>query len=97
MSGEVSWRADRWSQLWLGIVCMILTANLQYSWTIFVTPMHQAHGWAIKDIQTAFVIFVALETWLTPVEGWIVDHLGPRRGPPLMIAFGGVTVAAAGS
>jgi OFA family oxalate/formate antiporter-like MFS transporter len=95
MSGEVSsWRADRWSQLWLGIVCMILTANLQYSWTVFVTPMHQAHGWAIKDIQTAFVIFVALETWLTPVEGWIVDHLGPRRGPPLMIAFGGVTVAA---
>ena len=95
MGTEISsWRADRWSQLWLGIVCMILTANLQYSWTLFVSPMHQAHGWAIKDIQTAFVIFVALETWLTPLEGWIVDHLGPRRGPPLMIAFGGITVAA---
>ena len=87
-------RANRWQQLWLGVVCMILIANLQYAWTLFVNPMHQAHHWAVADIQTAFVIFVALETWLTPVEGWIVDHLGPRRGPPLMIAFGGVLVAA---
>jgi OFA family oxalate/formate antiporter-like MFS transporter len=87
-------RANRWRQLWLGVACMILVANLQYAWTLFVEPLHRAHGWAIKDIQTAFVIFVATETWLTPVEGWIVDRLGERRGPALMIAFGGVLVAA---
>jgi oxalate/formate antiporter len=87
-------RASRWSQLWLGVVCMILIANLQYAWTLFVGPLHQAHGWKLADIQTAFVIFVALETWLTPVCGWLVDYLGPRRGPPLMIAFGGMMVAA---
>jgi oxalate/formate antiporter len=86
-------RANRWSQLWLGVVCMILIANLQYAWTLFVAPMHAAHGWKLADIQTAFVIFVALETWLTPVQGWFVDYLGPRRGPPLMIAFGGIMVA----
>ena len=34
---------------------------------------------------------MALETWLTPVEGWIVDSLGPR-GPKLMVALGGVLV-----
>ena len=27
----------------------------------------------------AFSLFVALETWLTPFEGWIVDFIGPRR------------------
>lgn len=85
-------RADRWSQLWLGLVCMILIANLQYAWTLFVNPMHAANGWTIASIQVAFSIFIATETWLTPIEGWIVDALGPRRGPPLMIAFGGILV-----
>ncbi len=86
-------KADRWSQLWLGLVCMILIANLQYAWTLFVNPMHQANGWSIAGIQVAFSIFIATETWLTPVEGWIVDALGPRRGPPIMVGFGAVLVA----
>jgi OFA family oxalate/formate antiporter-like MFS transporter len=88
-------RANRWSQLWLGVVCMVLIANLQYAWTLFVNPMHAAHGWAVKDIQFAFAIFIATETWLTPIHGWLVDWLGPRRGPPLLIGFGGVMVAVA--
>jgi MFS transporter, OFA family, oxalate/formate antiporter len=88
-------RANRWSQLWLGMVCMILIANLQYGWTLFVNPMNKAQGWSITDIQIAFAIFIATETWLTPVAGWIVDNLGPRRGPPLTISFGAITVAAA--
>ena len=88
-------RANRWSQLWLGVVCMILIANLQYAWTLFVAPIHQAHGWSVAEIQIAFSIFIATETWLTPVEGWLVDRLGPRRGPPAMIAAGGFLVALA--
>ena len=84
--------ADRWSQLWLGLICMILIANLQYAWTLFVNPIHAANGWTIASIQVAFSIFIATETWLTPIHGWIVDALGARRGPPLMIAFGGILV-----
>ena len=95
-TGDGSWfKASRWSQLWLGVVCMILIANLQYAWTLFVSPMHKAHGWDLKSIQFAFTIFVALETWLTPVAGWIADHMGPRRGPPLLIAGGGILIAIA--
>jgi OFA family oxalate/formate antiporter-like MFS transporter len=77
------------------MVCMILIANLQYAWTLFVNPMNKAHGWSIGDIQIAFAIFIATETWLTPVAGWVVDNLGPRRGPPLTIGFGAVTVGIA--
>jgi len=91
----VAARANRWSQLWLGVVCMVLIANLQYGWTLFVNPMSKTHGWSIGAIQVAFSIFIATETWLTPLEGWIVDRLGPRRGPPLMIAFGGFLVGVA--
>ncbi|HTZ02244.1 MAG TPA: oxalate/formate MFS antiporter, partial [Xanthobacteraceae bacterium] len=83
----------RWTQLIIAIICMVLIANLQYGWTFFVNPMSQAHGWSKASIQFAFSIFIALETWLTPIEGWIVDNLGGRRGPKLMIAFGGIMVA----
>ena len=85
--------APRWNQLFFGIICMVLIANLQYGWTLFVNPINKAHGWSIASIQLAFSIFIALETWLTPIEGWIVDVLGARRGPKLVVAFGGVMVA----
>ncbi|MCK9915749.1 oxalate/formate MFS antiporter [Microbacteriaceae bacterium K1510] len=85
---------ERWTQLIAGIICMIMIANLQYGWTLFVQPIQQEHGWSVASIQLAFSIFVALETWLTPIEGWIVDRLGPQTGPKLMVAFGGVMIAA---
>jgi MFS transporter, OFA family, oxalate/formate antiporter len=87
--------SGRWVQLWLGVLCMVLIANLQYAWTLFVNPMQQAHGWSIAEIQIAFSIFIATETWLTPIEGYIVDRLGPLSGPRLMIVFGGVLVGVA--
>jgi len=85
---------ERWTQLIAGIICMVMIANLQYGWTLFVHPINAAHGWSIAAIQFAFSIFVALETWLTPIEGWIVDKLGAQLGPKLMVAFGGVLIAA---
>ncbi len=85
--------STRWLNLVFCIICMVMIANLQYGWTLFVNPINKAHGWSIASIQVAFAIFIALETWLTPVEGWIVDMLGAQRGPKLMVAFGGITVA----
>ena len=83
----------RWIQLLLGVASMVLIANLQYGWTLFVQPLKTAHAdWATSDIQLAFAIFVALETWLTPAGGWMVERLGARRGPKLTIALGGTLV-----
>src|SRR5579864_8543591 len=82
----------RWGYLAICIICMVMIANLQYCWTLFVNPINKAHGWSIASIQFAFAVFIALETWLTPIEGWIVDVLGPRRGPKIMVGFGGIMV-----
>jgi len=82
----------RWLQLWMGVLCMVLIANLQYAWTLFVDPMRQAHGWDLTGIQFAFSIFIATETWLTPAAGAIVDRMGPDRGPRMMVAAGGLLV-----
>src|SRR5258708_39794221 len=69
---------NRWAQLTIGIICMGLVANLQYAWTLFVVPMDAKHHWGLPAIQTAFTIFILTETWLVPLEGWLVDKFGPR-------------------
>ncbi len=70
--------AFRWGQLVMGIVCMAMIANLQYGWTLFVNPIADKHGWSRAAIQVAFTIFVLTETWLVPIEGYLVDRFGPR-------------------
>ena len=77
---------SRWSQLVLGILCMAMVANLQYGWTLFVNPIDSKHHWGRASIQVAFSIFVLLETWLVPIEGYLVDRYGPR----LVVLVGGV-------
>ncbi len=93
ISSEVP--TNGWAQLIIGIICMVLIANFQYGWTLFVHPMAAAHPWSLAGIQLAFSIFVALETWLTPIAGWIADSLGPTRGPKLVVAVGAILVAVA--
>ena len=68
----------RWMQLILGIVAMAMIANLQYGWTLFVNPISDKYGWSRAAIQVAFTIFVITETWLVPIEGYMVDRFGPR-------------------
>ena len=70
--------ANPWTQLIIGIICMAAVANLQYGWTLFVNPMDAKYHWGRASIQVAFTIFVLLETWLVPVEGYLVDRFGPR-------------------
>lgn len=69
---------NRWLQLLMGIVCMAMIANLQYGWTLFVNPIADKYGWSKAAIQVAFTIFVLTETWLVPIEGYLVDRFGPR-------------------
>ncbi len=81
---------SRWSQLVIGIVCMVMIANLQYGWTLFVLPIGHAHGWSRAAIQVAFTVFVLCETWLLPIEGYVIDRIGPR----LTVCAGGVLIGA---
>src|SRR4029077_20541281 len=79
------------TQLVLGIICMASVANMQYGWTLFVDPIDSQHHWGRPAIQFAFTLFVLIETWLVPVEGYLVDRFGPR---PVVLG-GGILVAIA--
>ena len=83
--------ATRWGQLVFGIICMVMIANLQYGWTLFVNPIDQKYHWGRAAIQVAFTIFVLTETWLVPFEGYLIDKFGPK----VMVCGSGVLVAIA--
>jgi OFA family oxalate/formate antiporter-like MFS transporter len=83
--------ATRWGQLIFGIICMVMIANLQYGWTLFVNPIDQKYHWGRAAIQVAFTIFVLTETWLVPLEGYLIDKFGPR----VMVCGSGFLVAIA--
>ena len=55
-----------------------MIANLQYAWTLFVKPLQQAHSWKLSDVQWAFTLFILFQTWVQPLDGWLIDRLGPR-------------------
>lgn len=88
--------SKRWIQFGCAVIAMIMIANLQYAWTLFVRPLQEAHGkdahgqfiWSLTAIQFAFTVFIFLETWITPIEGWLIDRIGPR----LFLTAGGVLV-----
>ena len=69
---------NRWFQLCASLVAMIMIANLQYAWTLFVEPLQMDTGWKRSDIQFAFTLFILFQTWIQPLDGWLIDRLGPR-------------------
>src|SRR3974377_2296543 len=83
--------ATRWGQLIFGIICMVMIANLQYGWTLFVSPIDQKYHWGRAAIQVAFTIFVLTETWVLSLAGDLVEQSGAR----VMRGGGGVCVCGA--
>src|SRR6266481_1333599 len=78
--------SNRWTILFFSVVSMVAVANFQYGWTLFVSPLQKQLHAEQALIQVTFTVFVLLETWLVPFEGWLVDKFGPR----LLVMAGGV-------
>ncbi len=75
----------RWLQIAFGVICMVAAANIQYAWTLFVPEIQKTFKWSEASVQVIFTVFVLLQTWLTPIEGYLIDKYGPRR----IVLFGG--------
>lgn len=84
-SASTSRFASPWTQIVFGVICMAMIANMQYGWTLFVNPIDDKYHWGRTAIQVAFTIFVVTETWLVPIEGYLVDKYGPR---PVVVGGG---------
>jgi OFA family oxalate/formate antiporter-like MFS transporter len=71
-------KMNRWVRLVAAVVAMIMIANLQYAWALFVKPIMGATGWKLSQVQWGFTLFIAFETWMMPLSGWFMDRFGPR-------------------
>src|SRR5437763_5180410 len=83
-------RQNRWVILAFSILSMVAVANFQYGWTLFVPPLQKHLGQEQAVIQVTFTVFVLLETWLVPFEGWLVDKFGPK----LLVLAAGIIAGA---
>src|ERR1700678_2720056 len=76
--------STRWVQLLLGLIAMMSISSPQYVWTLFTKPLQEALGATLPAIQVTFTIVIVLQTWFSPVQGYLVDRFGAR----LLIAAG---------
>jgi oxalate/formate antiporter len=69
---------QRWIQLVLGVVCMMAISSPQYTWTLFTKPLSSELAVKLPQLQVTFMILVVLQTFLSPLQGFLVDRFGPR-------------------
>ncbi|HEY4472482.1 MAG TPA: oxalate/formate MFS antiporter [Stellaceae bacterium] len=74
----------RWVQLGLGLIAMMAISSPQYVWTLFTKPFQDNLGATLPAVQVTFSLLIVLQTWLSPLQGYLVDRFGPR----LLIALG---------
>jgi MFS transporter, OFA family, oxalate/formate antiporter len=87
---------NRWIILFFSIFSMVAVANYQYGWTLFVPPLVKHFKVETAAIQITFTVFVLLETWLVPFEGWLVDKFGPKLLVMIAGALAGIGWFASG-
>lgn len=68
----------RWIQLVLGVLCMMAISSPQYTWTLFTKPLGSALAAPLPELQVTFSILIVLQTFLSPLQGTLVDRFGPR-------------------
>lgn len=76
--------STRWVQLGLGLVAMMAISSPQYVWTLFTKPFGEVTGASLPAIQVTFTVVIVLQTFFSPVQGYLIDRFSPK----LMIALG---------
>jgi MFS transporter, OFA family, oxalate/formate antiporter len=81
----------RWIQLLMGFLVMMVISSPQYVWTLFVPSFQKTTGALLSEVQWTITILIVLQTWLSPVQGFLVERLGPR-----LLIGGGALLSGAG-
>src|ERR1700681_146937 len=77
---------NRWMQLILGLICMMAISSPQYVWTLFTKPLMAQLGVSLTQLQVTFSIFIVLQTFLSPLQGYLIEKFGPK----LLLAAGAI-------
>jgi MFS transporter, OFA family, oxalate/formate antiporter len=81
---EVDVASSRWFQLLIGFIVMMTISSPQYVWTLFVPSFQKTTGSILSEVQWTITLLIVLQTWLSPMQGFLVEKLGPK----LLIGLG---------
>jgi oxalate/formate antiporter len=70
---------SRWTQLVLGVLCMMSISSPQYVWALFTKPLGSQLGVSLTELQITFSILIVLQTFFSPFQGFLVERFGPRK------------------
>jgi OFA family oxalate/formate antiporter-like MFS transporter len=73
-----SFLGSRWMQLILGLICMMAISSPQYVWTLFTKPLMAQLAVSLTQLQVTFSVFVVLQTFLSPLQGYLIEKFGPQ-------------------
>jgi MFS transporter, OFA family, oxalate/formate antiporter len=79
-------QTTRWIQLLLGFIVMMTISSPQYVWTLFVPSFQKTTGAILSEVQWTITLLIVLQTWLSPLQGFLVERMGPK----LLIGLGAV-------
>jgi oxalate/formate antiporter len=83
-SQETELVGSRWFQLLMGFIVMMTISSPQYVWTLFVPSFQKTTGSILSEVQWTITFLIVLQTWLSPMQGFLVERLGPK----LLIGLG---------
>jgi MFS transporter, OFA family, oxalate/formate antiporter len=78
-TAESAISGKRWVQLLLGFIAMMTISSPQYVWTLFVAPFQTTTGAGLPAIQFTISLVIVLQTFSSPIQGFLVDKFGPRN------------------
>lgn len=69
---------NRWGQLIFGLIAMMAISSPQYVWALFTTDLTELLNATLPEIQVTFAILIVAQTFLSPLQGYLIDKFGPR-------------------
>ncbi|MHB2209764.1 oxalate/formate MFS antiporter [Methylobacterium sp. CM6257] len=82
--------SSRWGQLALGMIAMMAISSPQYVWALLTGPLMNNLGATLAEIQVTFSLLIVLQTFLSPLQGYLIDRFGPR----LLLSVGALLTGA---
>jgi oxalate/formate antiporter len=62
----------------LGLIAMMSISSPQYVWTLFTKPFQDSLGATLPAIQVTITVLIVLQTWLSPLQGYLIEKFGAR-------------------
>jgi len=78
-----------WLLLGAAFTAFSVGAGFMHAYTVFLVTFIETFGWARAEVSVAYAVSQCVSGFSSPLIGYLVDRLGPRR----MIQAGGVVLA----